>query len=197
MVRKTSSQLARSNRMRRVQLGTTAVEILVTLVVVAFGVLGIVGLQMRLQLSEAEAYQRSQALLLVNDMANRVAANRGAADSYITGEVNAMGTGATCTTSTTTTKDRDLGEWCRLLQGAGELASGSRVGAMVGGRGCIHKSGDGDFVVTVVWQGLTPVTAPPSSVGCGAHSYDSAGTPCINDLCRRYLTTVVRIATLI
>ena len=45
------------------QRGASLIEVLVTLVIVAFGLLGIVGMQARLQVSEMEAYQRSQALL--------------------------------------------------------------------------------------------------------------------------------------
>ena len=49
------------------------IEVLVTMVIIAFGLLGMAGLQMRMQTSEMESYQRSQALLLLNDMANRIA----------------------------------------------------------------------------------------------------------------------------
>ncbi|WP_232324480.1 type IV pilus modification PilV family protein, partial [Variovorax sp. WDL1] len=66
------------------QRGATLLEALVTLVIIAFGLLGLVGLQSRLQVSEMEAYQRSQALILLNDMANRIAINRRAAGSYVT-----------------------------------------------------------------------------------------------------------------
>jgi type IV pilus assembly protein PilV len=84
------------------------------------------------------------------------------------------------------------------LQGAAETLGGASVGAMVGGRGCVEDIGNGEYLVTVAWQGLSPVSAPPDSVGCGAGDYDSpdADAPCQDDLCRRVVTTVVRIATL-
>ena len=47
-----------------------------------------------------------------------------------------VGTGMTCPTATGTTVQRDLREWCQGLQGAAEVSDGSRVGAMIGGRGC-------------------------------------------------------------
>ncbi len=176
------------------------IEVLVTIVIIAFGLLGMAGLQMRLQLSEMEAYQRSQAILLMDDMANRIAVNRNNAASYVIAAASPTGTGATCTSSTTTTAQRDLGEWCAALQGAAEsTGTGSTtvsVGAMVGGRGCVESVG-GDYMVTVVWQGTTPISAPPSSVACGANSFNgNTGSPCVNDLCRRAVTTVIRIATL-
>ena len=176
---------------RQRQGGASMVEVLVTLVIIAFGLLGMAGLQMRLQVSELESYQRSQALLLLNDMASRISTNRTAAASYVTGTT--YGTGMTCPTASTTTVQRDLNEWCNALQGAGEATGSTRQGAMVGGRGCVHKVGT-DYMVTVAWKGLTPISAPTSSVTCGSGQYNS--TVCTNDTCRRVVTTLVRIAVL-
>jgi type IV pilus assembly protein PilV len=179
---------------RTIQRGATLIEVLVTIVIIAFGLLGMAGLQMRLQMSEMESYQRSQALILLQDMSSRIAANRNNVSGYLTGTT--YGTGMTCPTSTTTIKDTDLKEWCNAIQGAAETTgSTTKVGAMVGGRGCIAQVGS-DYMVTVVWQGLTPISAPPSSVTCGANQYDTANTGCQNDLCRRAVTTLVRIAPL-
>lgn len=177
----------------RAQQGTTLVEVLVTIVIIAFGLLGMAGLQVRLQVSEMESYQRSQALILLNDMANRIASNRNYAASYVTS--SALGSGTTCPTSTSTIVDRDKKEWCDALQGAAETSGTTKLGAMIGGRGCVEVAG-GDYMVTVAWQGLTPISAPPSSVTCGANQYNTTGTPCVSDLCRRAITTIVRIATL-
>jgi type IV pilus assembly protein PilV len=180
-------------KIRKHEAGASMVEILVTLVIIAFGLLGMAGLQMRLQVSEVESYQRSQALLLLNDMASRIATNRTAAASYVTGTT--YGSGMTCPTATTTQAQRDLKEWCNTLQGASETSDSgaTKQGAMVGGRGCVEVI-DGDYLVTVAWQGMTPISAPPASVTCGANLYDSGN--CVSDLCRRVVTTIVRIATL-
>lgn len=183
------------------QRGISMIEVLVTIVILAFGLLGLVGLQSRLQVSEMDAYQRAQALLLLEDMANRIAANRTEAGSYIT--ASAVGTGMDCPTTVDTTAQRDLGEWCNALKGASETRTvggvASRVGAFMGGRGCVESLGSGEYMVTVAWQGMSPVSAPPASVACGKNSYNAAagsGSPCVDDLCRRVLTTIVRIATL-
>lgn len=181
---------------RRAMAGASMIEVLVTLVVIAFGLLGMAGLQVRLQMSEMESYQRSQALFLLNDMANRIATNRNSALSYVTTAANPLGAGMTCATVTATVAQSDLAEWCNALQGAGETTGTSKIGTLVGGRGCVERVGS-DYLVTVVWQGSTPISAPPASVACGANSYNGAtGTPCVNDLCRRPVTTLVRIATL-
>lgn len=178
------------------QRGTTMIEILVTLVVIAFGLLGMAGLQVRLQMSEMESYQRSQALLLLNDMANRIATNRNNAAAYLTTDANPLGAGMICPTTTTSVVQRDLLEWCNALQGAGETTGGNKVGAMIGGRGCVEDLGSGEYFITIAWQGLTPISAPPTAVACGANLYNAGGSSCINDLCRRTVTTLIRIATL-
>lgn len=170
------------------------IEVLVTLVIVSFGLLGLAGLQARLQSSEMEAYQRSQALLLLNDMANRIATNRANAANYVTTATNPWGAGMTCPTTNADIVQSDVREWCNALQGAAET-SGTSVGAMIGGRGCVESVG-GNYLVTVAWQGLTPLSAPPVAVACGANEYNAAGSSCVNDLCRRTVTTVVRIANL-
>lgn len=180
------------------QRGTSLLEVLVTIVILAIGLLGLAGLQTRLQSSEMEAYQRSQALILLNDMASRIATNRANAATYVT--TSPLGVGMTCPTGTST-QLIDAGQWCSALQGAAETLGTSSVGAMVGGRGCIEKvagtAGEpvGEYRVTVAWQGLAPISAPPADITCGQGSYNG-GTACVNDLCRRTVTTVVRIGDL-
>ncbi|WP_174235585.1 type IV pilus modification protein PilV [Pseudomonas sp. DY-1] len=181
------------------QRGLTLIEVLVTILILSIGLLGMAGLQARLQQSEMEAYQRAQALLLLDDMANRIAANRNAAVSYVTGTTSPLGAGMTCAsvTSSSSPRDRDISEWCNTLQGVTETSGTARVGAMVGARGCVESIGSNQYLVTVAWQGLTPISAPPSGVACGANSYNGVtGSACANDLCRRVVTTIVRVANL-
>lgn len=169
-------------------------EVLITLVILAIGLLGLAGLQSRLQASEMEAYQRAQALILLDDMASRITTNRANAVNYVTGTDSPLGVGMTCPSDTSTQRKIDHKEWCAALQGAAETSGGANVGAMLGGRGCVEDLGGGAYRVTVAWQGLTPIASP--AVACGQGSYDSAGTACTDDLCRRAVFTVVRIATL-
>lgn len=185
------------SKISNLQQGVSMIEVLVTLFILTLGLLGLVGLQARLQISELESYQRAQALLLLNDMANRIANNRNTASSYIT--ENPLGSGMTCETvsSSSTRQQIDSSEWCNALQGAAETISDSKVGAMVGGRGCIEDLGNNEYMITVAWQGMAPLSAPPASVSCGLNSYNGpAGNSCNDDLCRRTVTTIVRIATL-
>lgn len=176
------------------------IEVLVTIVILAFGLLGLAGLQSRLQVSEMEAYQRAQALILLNDMVSRIATNRGNAINYVTDATDPLGAGMTCPTATNSRHEVDMREWCLALQGAAEsMTSGgstTSVGAMVGGRGCVEELGNGEYRVTVAWQGLAPISAPPSAIACGQNDYDDANSSCTNDLCRRVVTSTLRIATL-
>jgi len=172
------------------QAGTTLLEVLVSLLILSIGLLGLAGLQSRLQIAEMESYQRAQALILLNDMANRISANRHAAFSYITPVP--LGVGIDCPSAGTLRQTIDAHEWCNALQGAGEVSGTSRVGVMLGGKGCVEFIGNNEYMITVAWQGIAPVSAPPTSVSCGKDAYD--GSPsCNNDLCRRAVTTIVRV----
>ena len=177
---------------RRRERGATLIEVLVTMLIIAFGLLGMAGLQVRTQISELESYQRSQALLLLNDMANRLAANRNNAASYVT--AGALGSGMTCPAASGTTAQLDTREWCLALQGPNVTVGAEKKGAMVGGRGCVDQLSANEYMVTVAWQGMVDITAPPASVACGAGQYD--GAHCTGDKCRRVVTTLVRIAGL-
>jgi type IV pilus assembly protein PilV len=176
--------------------GFSMIEVLVTIVIIAIGLLGLAGVQARLQLSEMESYQRSQALMLLQDMANRIATNRRNAGDYVTGTASPLGTGDTtsCTTLTTT-QQKDACEWSNALKGAAETFGSDSVGAMIGARGCIEDLGGSQYLITVTWQGLTPISAPAAA--CGQNLYNgAAGKACVNDLCRRAVTTIVRIGTM-
>ena len=179
----------------RTQRGTSLLEVLVTIVILAIGLLGLAGLQARLQASEMEAYQRAQALILLDDMASRIATNRSNAKDYVT-VTGPLGVDTVCSTSTATRQQADASAWCDALRGAAETMGGGNVGAMVGGRGCVEALPDGSsYLVTVAWQGLSPISAPTPA--CGKNLYNgAAGSACAGDLCRRVLTTIVRIGDL-
>lgn len=139
--------------------GVSLIEVLVTIVILAVGLLGLAGLQMRLQSSEVEAYQRTQASLLLEDIANWMGANRKNAASYATGSANPLGTGdsqpATCAGGG---QGFDSCQWSNVLKGAAEQSGSNNVGAMIGARGCIENLGADQFQITVVWQGLADIS---------------------------------------
>ena len=191
----------RGHRARH-QSGALMIEILVTRAVTDTGLLGMLGLQVRLQLSEMEAYQRTQALLLLDDMSQRIATNRTHASLYVTDAVLGIGAGR-CPDpgSVTDLVDRDKASWCMALQGAAEAAGEQRVGTLLAGRGCVQAVGEeaDEYLVTVVWQGAVAVASPPEEISCGRHLYDQPGdSECSRraGACHRYVTRTVYIADL-
>ena len=171
--------------------GATMIEVLITIVILTFGLLGVVGLQARMQLAQAESYHRSQAILLMQDMVDRVSANRVNALNYVT--ATPLGTGNALQDCTGLTGAAlDLCEWNSALLGTTEsTASGQSAGSMIGARGCITNlvaSMPREFMVSVIWQGLVPTVAP-SSTNCGQGQYG-------NDQMRRALVARVTIGCL-
>ena len=156
----------------RFEAGMTMIEVLITIVISAFGLLGIAALQARMQVAEMEASQRAQATVLLKHMTDRINANRKNALSYVT--TTALGTGnGVQDCSGQSGAALDLCEWNNLLAGVAETNAGARMGAMIGARGCIENIDAAlprKFVVSVVWQGLTP-TAAPGGTTCGSGQY--------------------------
>lgn len=159
---------------RGTQRGAAMLEALVSLLIVAFGLLGLFGLQTQVTVSQMESYQRAQALVLVKDMAQRLEANRLNAGAYVATDVGLTPPTASCQTLATTA-NRDLCEWGTLLQGAAEQQAGSKVGAMIGARGCISRpdplGSPNLYVIAVVWQGLRDTG--PTPIDCGKNAYST------------------------
>lgn len=173
--------------------GFSLLEILVSILIMTLGLLGLLGLQVRAQQAELESYQRAQALILVNDMVDRINSNRKAAGCYAFtsnttagspwagggSAVSAPVCGAFGTTETRARADLDLQEWHGALNGAAEQLSGNQVGAMIGARGCVSMDSlvtPNVYRVSVAWQGLSKSSAPTTAdaaLTCGKDQYGS------------------------
>lgn len=158
------------------------IEVLVTFLIVTLGLLGAAGMQSRLQVAELESYQRAQAIILLQDMVDRINANRRNVANYVTADP--MGTGnatldATCAVPPTTpTHTSDICAWHRALRGAAETSGSTEVGAMIGARGCVElpvATMPREAVVAVVWQGVTPTLAPAATT-CASTAFAQANT---------------------
>ncbi|GIZ53870.1 type IV pilus modification protein PilV [Noviherbaspirillum aridicola] len=170
-----------SSTFRIRQHGVTLIEVLVTIVILAFGLLGLAGLQSKLNVGTLESYQRAQAVVLLNNMAERINANRANAGDYVTDETLGTGDSQPASCAALAGAERDLCEWSLALKGAAEKqgADETNVGAMVGARGCITEvqapsttpgaCAPGIYQVAVAWQGLHATRAP--SVTCGSGNY--------------------------
>jgi type IV pilus assembly protein PilV len=200
--------------MRRKSSGFSMIEVLVSLVILLLGLLGLSSLQAKAQHAEFESYQRTQALVLLNDMADRINRNRGTAPCYAVTTASGtphLGTANSNTPSCTgigTGDSRelaleDMDEWQSLLLGAAETVGGSNAGAMIGARGCVARDNPNAltdiYTIAVAWQGRND-TAPPAApagastatqnaIACGANQYG-------DETKRRVVWTTVRIAKL-
>jgi type IV pilus assembly protein PilV len=192
---------------RSLQRGFTLLEVLVSLVILVFGLLGLIGMQAYTQVATFESYQRGQALILVQDMADRIATNRSTAGCYIITTDTATGTPyagtsaatPTCTAGVGTTSTRavataDLAAWDGALKGASEQAGGASVGAVLGARGCVSFDAvTNSYRVAVAWQGMAPTVAPTAGDALATCAKDQYGT----EPQRREVSVIVRIANLI
>jgi len=118
---------------RKSQRGTTLIETLVALVVLSVGLLGIAALQMTSLRNNRGAHLRSQAQVLAYDIADRMRANRNAAqaNAYLTTlAAGPTGTGLVLT---------DLQAW-----------KGTLAEALPGGQGEIVRVGE-MFRITIQW----------------------------------------------
>lgn len=169
----------------KAQVGAALLEVLIALVIMAFGVLGLASLQLKTQSAAMEAYQRAQAVFLAEDMIERISANRSSAPAYATGAAHPLGTGdrisGPCPPGAG--PSHDLCEWSAALKGFSERREKSAVGGLIGARGCIEQLRAPNtlplvcqpalYRVTVAWQGLGGTAAPALACGKGLYGSDT------------------------
>ncbi|MGM0769454.1 MAG: type IV pilus modification protein PilV [Pseudomonadota bacterium] len=138
------------------QRGITLIEILVTMIILAIGLLGLAGLMMDGLKNNQSAYLRTQASILAYDMADRIRINRDRAiagdydgystsgDSGVTNLPACVGNADGC--SAADQVNLDLAEWTREIQGAGGTA------LLPDGEGSITRGAGNLFTITVGWQ---------------------------------------------
>ena len=176
----------------RIQLkrGFTLIEVLVTLVILMFGLLGIAGLMAKGQRVSFEAFQRHQALQIANDMAERLRANKAQAAAYVAqagppgigdGKQFASLPAGKCGTAACSAAELvayDIALWDGLLQGYGEVRTvgGTQTGGVINARGCIEvapaPAAPNTYRISVAWQGNDDVGIPadrPSNCGTGLY----------------------------
>jgi type IV pilus assembly protein PilV len=177
--------------------GFTLIEILVSLTLIAVGLLGLAQLILKGQQASFEAYQRQQAISLANDMLEKIKTNRARAADYAAaapvatplGEGNRFndlttGTITDCAEAAATCAPDvlaiyDVAYWDGLLQGSTETFNGgaNRAGGATNARGCIEvvvpavaPSTLATYRVTVAWQGREATVVPATS-DCGNGLY--------------------------
>lgn len=195
---------------RSIQTGFSMIEVLVTIVIIAVGLLGLSGLQAKISIMEMESYQRAQALTLLQDMEDRVRASRSTLSGPLApvtsgSATTVVGPGGTSGYNPSTAADcsgtgaqLQACQWALAVTGASETVAGSKVGAMLGARGCIisvapsQLNALAEFYLVVVWQGLV-ATADPD---VGSHAANCASTVAFGTGLRRAAVTRVLIPKL-
>jgi type IV pilus assembly protein PilV len=172
---------------------------MVTVLLLAIGLLGLLGMQTRATAAEFESYQRGQAIALARDMQARLFSARGIAPGFLDPAVSSLdgsifvGSG----TEAASFADADgncrapvAGDlasfaaaqacaWGRELQGASMRDGADAIGAMAGARGCLirieppQQNALADIYVVIVWQGIEPRTDPAA---------DSPAARCASDV---------------
>ncbi|OFW18290.1 MAG: type IV pilus modification protein PilV [Acidobacteria bacterium RIFCSPLOWO2_02_FULL_65_29] len=212
--------MACSNITQSRHAGFTMIEVLISLLIIVLGLLGLAGLQTRMQQAEFDSYQRVQALILLYDIVDQISVNRETASCFRfttdtaigapflgTGSGGAPACGASGVAAVNAMAVAAMTEWNNALQGAAETKGGASVGAIVGARGCVSydattelldgagavMSGTGIYTVAVAWQGTSSTIAPTASCGKGLYPPAPAAA---DETIRRAVSTTFRLARL-
>ena len=178
-------RIARGSKQR----GALLIEVLIAILICVFALLGFVAMQARASSAEFESYQRSQALVLLEDISNRINANRANAGDYASNAL--VGEGGLVDCGGKAGAELDLCEWGNLIRGSAEVRGGSSVGAMISARGCIARAADSSdrYVVSIAWKGMVPTAAPAGACGRGDAAFPT-------EALRRVVSSTVCVARL-
>ena len=175
-----SQQVSRISRTS----GFSLIEVLIAVIILAIGLLGIAGLQVTSKRTSFEALQRVTAVMLAQDIVERMRANKAQLSTYtaaadVTGTLTAPGTNCTsaaCTPAQIVTYD--LYQWQQAIVGASETKGGANTGGLILPTGCITAGANtGEVTVAIAWRGLTKLSNPGINT-CGSTStnYHDTGT---------------------
>lgn len=165
--------------------GFSMIEVLVTIIVVAIGLLGLSGLQAKASVMEMESYQRAQALALLDDIGDRILTFRGQMTGLLSevpvGSKLLVGSGSADSSYNPSSSadcsgsgvSNELCQWALAINGASEQKDKANIGALISPVGCIFSvtpsevSGAttalAEFYVAVAWQGLVSTAAPTNT----------------------------------
>ena len=184
--------------------GFTLIEVMITVFIVAVGLLSVAGLQALSKKSNFDAIQRTQAAALAQDLIERMRANPGRGVDYLTDASDGISAAAlpaapalACTASGSNGTPRctpaqvvafDRYEWSRALFGDVELIGDNAAGGLSEPTACVTNAAApcGVYTLAIAWRGITPLPpgdpddpADPASNPCGADNaaYDDPSTP--------------------
>lgn len=162
----------------RHQRGNSMMEVLVSILVLAFGALGVAGLQATSKRAHSEAKQQLVASYLANDIIERMRNNPSVLATYAGAVVGggsisrepspSCSSGSPCTAAQLAAHDRWL--WEQAIDGATVKYGSQNIGGLVVPRGCISNT-NGQVQVVIAWISLTLLSDTGASAdgaaGCG------------------------------
>lgn len=167
------------SRLRR-QAGFTLVEVLVTILIVAIGLLAGAALQLISKKTSFDAVQRTSAAGLTREILERMRANPTALDSYLVDAVTEMSEPATdceqvqCSPAQLAEYDRWV--WREALLGNAETEGGTAAGGLSSPEGCITAGAAcGQFDIAIAWRGVTPLPEPGPGTPAGDPTLNNCG----------------------
>lgn len=177
------------------QRGFGLIEVLITMLVLAVGMLAAASLELFSKRSNFDAAQRTAAANLAQDLLERMRSNPEGLIDYIPAAELGGGTlgnapptdcsaaGSDC--NATDVANFDLWQWEQALDGAMEQADGVAAGGLVEPVACIAgplAGGTGTYEVAIAWRGMNETTDPEvDDCGAGSGKYGD------NDSYRRVL----------
>lgn len=175
--------------------GFLLIEILVSLVIIAFALLALAGFVTKATALAGESSQRTRASTLLSDISGRILSNKNQFNLYITATQPATGYGTpglsnicpAADAASPSNASQDLCDWHNLLLGTNDAQSDGNAAAL-GYRGCLSLDPTTRiFTISVAWGATTPSDVPTST--CGQDQFGA-------DEYRRVLRTTVRIPNL-
>jgi type IV pilus assembly protein PilV len=147
--------------------GFSLIEVLITILIVGIALMGLAGLQARAITAEAESYSRGQALMLLNDMGQRLEANLPEARTDLIDDELALDdlscsvncAGATSALAGVQIKT-DICQWITALGTSSGLPSAC---------GCVEGVlASSEVLISVAWRGRDLGYTPTAAQSCGA-----------------------------
>ncbi len=183
--------------------GVGMIEVLVALLVISVGFLNIAALQTAAKKSNYAALQRTSAVILAHDIAEKMRANPVSLSSYRRSGVGG-GTlsqpGVVCSSASRCAPGQlaayDVWLWEQAMDGASENRSidgtDTDTGGLVNPTGCVvgpSAGGAGVYTISISWRGLNELTnVSTNTCGTGLGKYGN------NEVFRRILTFNTYIA---
>ncbi len=155
---------ARVDWMQRAR-GFTLIEVLVTMFVLAIGLLAVASLQAMSKKLHYDAIQRTSAGALAQSMVESMRGNPAHLDAYLTTDASQLSLNTDCAQticSEAQLASYDLYRWNREMQGVETQSGSDSAGGLVNPTGCISKDGalPGLYIIAIAWRGITGLDPP-------------------------------------